>query len=151
MEPLKPNLQQLILKRTRNLTLTKTCLIIYEYFNINSQYSLHLVFSSMNVRVFYLKISLTDPNHIRVTFAHSFSLFKRNIIIRPRKVLFEIKEYVDYKIILNLAVRNIRLKRWNTIRNAIYNGAIFRLCLFAQSGVILKYSSKTYKKKRNRL
>lgn len=131
MEPLKPNLQQLILKRTRNLTLTKTCLIIHENFNINPQYSLHLVFSSMNVRVFYLKISLTDPNHIRVTFVHSFSLFKRNIIIKPRKVLFEIKEYVDYKIILILAVRNIRLKRWNTIRNAIYNGAIFRLCLFA--------------------
>ena len=84
----------------------------------------------MNVRVFYLKISLTGPNHIRVTFVHSFSLFKRNNY-QAEKVLFEIKEYVDYKIILNLAVRNIRLKRWNTIRNAIYNGAIFRLCLFA--------------------
>ena len=126
MEPLKPNLQQLILKRTRNLTLTKTCLIIDEYFNINSQYSLHLVFSSMNVRVFYLKISLTGSNHIRVTFVHSFSLFKRNIIIKPRKVLFEIKEYVDYKIILILAVRNIRLKRWNTIRNAIYKWCDFQ-------------------------
>lgn len=38
VEPLKPNLQQLILKRTRNLTLTKTWLIINENFNINSQY-----------------------------------------------------------------------------------------------------------------
>ena len=94
--------------------------MIDKNFNINSQYLLHLVFSSMNVRVFYLKISLAGPNHIRVTFVHSFSLFTRNIIIKPRKVLFEIKEYVDYKIILNLAVRTIRLKRWNTIRNAIF-------------------------------
>ena len=94
--------------------------MIDKNFNINSQYLLHLVFSSMNVRVFYLKISFTGPNHIRVTFVHSFSLFKRNIIIKPRKVLFEIKEYVDYKIILNLAVWNIRLKRWNMIRNAIF-------------------------------
>ena len=57
----------------------------------------------MNVRVFYSKISLTGPNHI-----HSFSLFKRNIIIKPRKVLSENKEYVYYKIILNLAVQTIR-------------------------------------------
>ena len=45
--------------------------MIDKNFNINSQYLLHLVFSSMNVRVFYLKISLTGPNHIRITLLQS--------------------------------------------------------------------------------